>query len=100
MSKEIDIKKECCETWNKLKDKTKMIDVLIKHKKQIAQFKAENKNLQQQLKDNTKQVCEKIRKFILNRRIEIKYNFTDYAKGRDSAFFEVKELLDQIDKGE
>lgn len=65
---------------------------------QINSAMNEIEKLQQQLKDNTKKVCEKIREFILNRRTEIKYNFTDYAKGRDSAFFEIKEFLDQIER--
>ena len=40
MSKEIDIGKECCDIWNKLKDKTKMIDYLIESKKQVADLEA------------------------------------------------------------
>ena len=39
MSKEIDTKIECCEIWNSLKDKTKMIDFLINAKTEIDQLK-------------------------------------------------------------
>lgn len=50
MSKEVDIIRECCETWNKLKDKTKMIDILIEYKQQIAELKAENERLKDENK--------------------------------------------------
>ena len=40
MSKEIQIKQECCGIWNNLKDKTKMIDYLIESKQQIADLEA------------------------------------------------------------
>lgn len=40
MSKETKIRIECCEIWNNLKDKTKMIDYLIESKKQIADLEA------------------------------------------------------------
>ena len=40
MSKEIQIKQECCDIWNKLKDKSKMIDYLIVSKRQIAELEA------------------------------------------------------------
>ena len=36
MDKETQIRKECCEIWNGLKDKTKMIDYLIESKRTIA----------------------------------------------------------------
>ena len=36
MSKELNIRKECCDIWNNLKDKTKMIDYLIESKRQIS----------------------------------------------------------------
>ena len=39
MSKEIEIKQECCDIWNNLKDKTKMIDYLIESKLEIADLK-------------------------------------------------------------
>ena len=38
-------------------------NLLNRQVQQIAELKAENAQLQQQLKDNTKQVCENIRKF-------------------------------------
>ncbi len=40
MSKETQIKQECCNIWNKLKDKTKMIDYLIESKQRIADLEA------------------------------------------------------------
>ena len=40
MSKEIQIKQECCDIWNNLKDKSKMIDYLIESKQQIADLEA------------------------------------------------------------
>ena len=40
MSKETQIRQECCDIWNKLKDKTKMIDYLIEYKRQIADLEA------------------------------------------------------------
>ena len=40
MSKEIQIKQECCDIWNKLKDKSKMIDYLIVSKQQITELEA------------------------------------------------------------
>ena len=49
MSKEIDTKIECCEIWNSLKDKTKMIDFLINAKTEIDQLKQENETLFLQL---------------------------------------------------
>lgn len=49
MSKEIDTKIECCEIWNSLKDKTKMIDFLINAKTEIDQLKQENEKLFLQL---------------------------------------------------
>ena len=49
MSKEIDTKIECCEIWNSLKDKTKMIDFLINAKTEIDQLKQENEALFLQL---------------------------------------------------
>ena len=40
MSKEMEIKQECCNIWNNLKDKTKMIDYLIESKQQIFDLEA------------------------------------------------------------
>ena len=41
MSKDIRvIREECCKIWNRLKDKTKMIDYLIESKQQIADLEA------------------------------------------------------------
>ena len=40
MSKEMEIKQECCNIWNNLKDKTSMIDCLIESKQQIADLEA------------------------------------------------------------
>ena len=40
MSKEIQIKQECCGIWNNLRGKTKMIDYLIESKQQIADLEA------------------------------------------------------------
>lgn len=45
MSKETQIRQECCDVWNKLKDKTKMIDYLIESKQRISE-------LEEQLKDS------------------------------------------------
>lgn len=64
---------------------------------QLAQLKAENENLQQQLKDNTKQVCEKIRK-------EFEERLTGY-KWEDKLLVGkfcniTNDILDQIEKGE
>ena len=49
MSKELDIGKECCDIWNKLKDKTKMIDYLIESKKQVADLEAKLAEKEQQV---------------------------------------------------
>ena len=43
MSKETQIGQECCEVWNKLKDKTKMIDYLIESKQRIAELEEQLK---------------------------------------------------------
>ena len=40
MSKELNIRKECCDIWINLKDKTKMIDYLIESKRQISDLEA------------------------------------------------------------
>lgn len=114
MSKELDIKKECCETWNKLKDKAKMIDILIEHKKQIAELKAENerlnafcdkypyhyseqymfdnKKLQQQLKDNTKQLCD-------NLALSLVEFSEDFTMSRDEILEWLQKYKNQIEKG-
>lgn len=44
MSKEIQIRQECCDIWNGLKDKTKMIDYLIVSKQRIAELEEQLKN--------------------------------------------------------
>ena len=44
MSKETQIRQECCDIWNKLKDKTKMIDYLIESKQRIAELEEQLKN--------------------------------------------------------
>jgi hypothetical protein len=44
MSKEIEIKKECCDILNGLKDKTKMIDYLFESKQRIAELEEQLKN--------------------------------------------------------
>ena len=49
MSKELDIVKECCDIWNKLKDKTKMIDYLIESKKQITDLEAKLAESEEQI---------------------------------------------------
>lgn len=43
MSKETQIRQECCDIWNKLKDKTKMIDYLIESKQRIAELEEQLK---------------------------------------------------------
>lgn len=44
MSKDIRaIREECCQIWNKLKDKTKMIDYLIESKQRIAELEEQLK---------------------------------------------------------
>ena len=44
MNKETQIRQECCDIWNKLKDKTKMIDYLIESKQRIAELEEQLKN--------------------------------------------------------
>ena len=44
MNKETQIRQECCDVWNKLKDKTKMIDYLIESKQRIAELEEQLKN--------------------------------------------------------
>ncbi len=56
--------------------------------------------LEQALKSNTKQVCEKIRTVIQRKREGQQYNFSEYCKGKDFAYLEIDDLLDQIEKGE
>lgn len=58
MSKELDVGKECCDIWNKLKDKTKMIDYLIESKKQIADLEAKLVEYKEQIEIVEKQHCE------------------------------------------
>ena len=75
MSDETKIKMEVCETWNNLKDKTKMIDYLIDSKMQIAKLK-------QQLKSQPAEIVEKIRK--------------DFLYGIDGDTFGIDIILDTI----
>lgn len=51
MSKEIDIREECCDIYNNLKDKTKIIDYLYIAKVQVAE-------LQKQLEEKEKEIDE------------------------------------------
>ena len=82
-------------------ERLKYQKLLYKYKQQIAELKAENEKLKQQLKDNTKQVCEKIRDYITsNEKDEYDY-YNDEFSGRYTV--NVKDLnkfLDQIEKGE
>lgn len=64
MSKETQIRQECCDIWNKLKDKTKMIDYLIESKQRISELKEELKT-----KNNTIQLLRRD-----NIRLKIIYN--------------------------
>lgn len=73
---------------------------------QIAELKSENKQLQQQLKDNTKQVCEKIREEIKQLEQNIDNNPCFLNKEyklelkRKSIYKNIFKILDQIEKGE
>lgn len=92
-----------CGKWLKWcpKDERKFYLKKVDKDQQIAEFKAENEKLQQQLKDNTKQVCEKIRDYITsNKKDEYDY-YNDEFSGRYTV--NVKDLnkfLNQIENGE
>lgn len=68
--------------------------VLNNQSQQIAELKTENEKLQQQLKDNTKQVCEKIREWVVEHTLDF------WTCENDDLDAELYEFLDQIEKGE
>jgi len=57
-------------------------------------------NTQEKLKTNTHQICEKIRNAIQRKRKGQQYNFSEYCKGKDFAYLEIEDFLDQIERGE
>ena len=73
-------------------NKKELLKVKQNQDQQIAELKAENKKLQQQLKDNTKQVCEKIKSIYNESCYMNRYNNID----KETLFY----ILDQIEKGE
>ena len=74
-------------------ERLKYQKLLYKYKQQIAELKAKNQQLQQQLKDNTKQVCEKIREWVAEHTLDF------WTCENDDLDAELYEFLDQIEKG-
>lgn len=52
------IRKECCDIWNNLKDKTKMIDYLIESKLRISELEEQLKKYLERNNDLLKQIME------------------------------------------
>ena len=74
-----------------------VLDIMNGQNERIAELKAENEELQQQLKDNTKQVCEKIREKLMKYAIQ--------KPNKDYSVITIVDnrldfLIDQIEKGE
>lgn len=77
MSRDIDIRMECCNIWNILKDKSQMINYLVECKKRIAE-------LEQQLAELKKNAI--VPKFKYKHYVYVLYTDIDIFKGQVDMF--------------
>lgn len=87
MSKETQIRQECCDIWNKLKDKTKMIDYLIESKRRIAELEEQLNNSEQScLICHKDQENEQLKKYIAELEEQLKNAIVPKFKLYDTVY--------------